>query len=138
MFPCAPACSPHTVARIDPYRPLIAGIVVALLIWAFVLLSGEMVEGDTGDFDMAILRAAQSLRAGHPWLAGVMRDLTALGSTTVLVLFTLFTVGYLAVVGSRPTALLVAAAVITGSIAVRLLKTGFGRPRPSRTCWHPA
>ncbi len=101
-----------------------------MLTWAFIQISTEMVEGDTRAFDMAILRAAQSLRSGHPWMAEVMRDLSGLGSTTVLTLFVVVAVGYLAVVRARLTALLVLAAVITGSVGVSLLKTQFGRPRP--------
>ena len=120
--------------RLGSYRPLVgplvAGLVAALLAWTFIGIGDEMGEGDTGAFDMAILRAAQSLRAGHPWVAEVMRDLSGLGSVTVLTLFSVVTVGYLAVVRSRPAALLVAAAVITGSMGVSLLKTWFGRPRP--------
>jgi undecaprenyl-diphosphatase len=122
------------LARFDSYRPLfqplIAGLLVVLLAWAFIGISGEMVEGDTGAFDMAILRAAQSLRTCHPWVAEVMRDLSGLGSTAVLTLFTIITLGYLVVVGERATALLVAAAVIAGSVGVNLLKVQFGRPRP--------
>jgi len=114
-------------------RPLMAGLVVVLSIWAFIGISGEMAEGDTGVVDMAILRAAQSLRTGHPWVAGVMRDLSGLGSTAVLTLFTIITVGYLVVVRAPATALLVAAAVVAGSVAIDLLKAGFGRPRPDRT-----
>ena len=92
-----------------------------------------MVEGDTHSVDMAILQAAQSLRTGHPWVAEVMRDLSGLGSTAVLTLFTVITVGYLVVIRARATALLVAAAVIAGSVGINLLKAQFGRPRPDRT-----
>jgi undecaprenyl-diphosphatase len=112
---------------------LIAGLVVVLSIWAFIGISGEMVEGDTGAFDMAILQAAQSLRTSHPWVAEVMRDLSGLGSTAVLTLFTIITVGYLVVVRAPATALLVAAAVVAGSVGINLLKAQFGRPRPDRT-----
>ena len=101
-----------------------------MLTWIFIRIGEEMLEGDTGAFDMAILRAAQSLRTGHPWLAEVMLDLSGLGSVTVLTLFSIVTVGYLAVVRSRQVALLVALAVITGSGGVSLLKNGFSRPRP--------
>ena len=122
------------MARLDSYRPLfrplIAGLVAVLLVWAFIGISGEMVEGDTGAFDMALLRAAQSLRTGHPWVTEVMRDLSGLGSTAVLTLFTIITLGYLVVVRSRSTALLVAAAVIAGTVGINLLKTLFGRSRP--------
>ncbi len=120
----------QTLSRPAVYRPLIAGLVAALLVWVFIQISSEMVEGDTRAFDMTILRAAQSLRIGHPWVSEVMRDLSGLGSTTVLTLFTAVAVGYLAVVRARLTALLVVAAVITGSVSVSLLKAQFGRSRP--------
>jgi len=87
------------LARRVAYRPLIAGLVAALLVRVFIQISSEMVNGDTRAFDMAILRAAQSLRIGHPWVSEVMRDLSGLGSTTVLTLFTVAAVGYLAAVG---------------------------------------
>ncbi len=122
------------LARLDSYsplfRPLLTGLAAALLVWAFIAISSEMVEGDTRAVDMAILQAAQSLRAGHPWVPEVMRDLSGLGSTAVLTLFTLVTLGYLVVVRSWPTALLVAVAVIAGSVGVTLLKAQFARPRP--------
>jgi undecaprenyl-diphosphatase len=64
-------------------------------------------------------------------VAEVMRDLSGLGSTAVLTLFTAVTVCYLALVSARATALLVAAAVITGSVGVSWLKAWFGRLRPA-------
>lgn len=76
----------QTLSRPAVYRPLIAGLVAALLTWGFIQISSEMIEGDTRAFDMTILRAAQSLRISHPWVAEVMRDLSGLGSTTVLTL----------------------------------------------------
>jgi undecaprenyl-diphosphatase len=113
------------------FLPLVAGLVVVLLAWAFIQISSEMVEGDTRGFDMFLLQAAQSLRAGQPWVAEVMRDLSGLGSTAVLALFTAVTVGYLALVSARAMALLVATAVLTGSVGVSWLKAGFGRARPA-------
>lgn len=112
------------------FLPLLAGLVVALLAWAFIQISSEMLEGDTRAFDTLLLQSAQSLRASQPWVAEVMRDLSGLGSTTVLALVTAVTVGYLALVSARVTALLVATAVITGSVGVSWLKAGFGRARP--------
>ena len=120
----------QTASRRAMYRPLSVGLVVALLSWAFIVISGEMVDGDTRGFDIAIWRAAQTLRIDHPWLTEVMRDLSGLGSTAVLTLFTAVAVGYLSVVRERPTALLLATAVITGSVLVSLLKSHFARIRP--------
>jgi undecaprenyl-diphosphatase len=118
------------MSRLETYRPFLAGLAAALFVWTFIQISSEMVEGDTRAFDLAILRAAQSFRAGHTWVAEVMRDLSGLGSTAVLTLFTAVAVGYLAVIRARLIALLVMAAVITGSMGVSLLKSQFGRPRP--------
>jgi undecaprenyl-diphosphatase len=61
----------------------------------------------------------------------VMRDFSGLGSAAVLTLFTSVSVGYLVLVRARALALIVASAVITGSIAVTLLKVGFSRARPA-------
>lgn len=118
----------------DRYRsllkPLLIGLAMALLALAFVQLGAEITEGDTRGFDTYLLRGAQSLRVGHPWLAEVMRDLSGLGSTTVLTLFTVTTVGYLALTSARTMALLVAASVISGSVLVSVFKAAFGRLRP--------
>ena len=95
-----------------------------------VLGASEVMEGDTRSFDLYLLQGAQSLRASQPWLAEVMRDFSGLGSTAAMTLFTVITVGYLALISARPTALLVAASVISGAIFMRLLKAAFGRLRP--------
>lgn len=119
----------------DGYRsllkPLLAGLAAVLLALAFAKLAGEVVEGDTRSFDWYFLHGAQALRAGHPWVASVMRDLSGLGSTTVLTLFTVICIGYLLLVSDRTAAFLVAAAVITGSAFASILKLVFGRLRPA-------
>ncbi len=111
-------------------KPLLVGGLAALLLWAFAHLGSEVAEGDTRGFDTAILHAAQALRTDHAWVAGVMRDLSGLGSVTVLSLFTLATVGYLLLLSARRTAWTLAVGVITGSVANTLLKSAFGRSRP--------
>jgi undecaprenyl-diphosphatase len=112
------------------FRPLLTGLALALLAWAFMRLSSEMLEGDTHAFDMGLLQQAQALRQRHPWVAGVMRDFSGLGSTAVLTLLTAITVGYLLLTRARLTALLLTAAVAGGALALNLLKTVFGRARP--------
>ena len=109
---------------------LLVGLLAVLLLLAFVVGGAEVMEGDTHSFDVYLLQGAQSLRADHPWLAAVMRDFSALGSTAVMTLFTLITVGYLTLVSARVTALLVATSVSTGAVFVQLLKAAFGRLRP--------
>lgn len=115
----------------DLFVPLLIGGAAVLLALVFVQLGSEVTEGDTRIFDLYLLQAAQSLRVLHPWVAEVMRDLSGLGSTVVLTLFTLATVGYLLLVRAKTTALLVAASVISGTVLVSVFKAGFGRLRPA-------
>jgi hypothetical protein len=75
-----------------------------LLLLAFVTGGAKVMEGDTHSFDVYLLHGAQSLRASQPWLAAVMREFNALGSTPVITL-------------------LVATSVTTGAVFVQFLKT---------------
>ncbi len=106
------------------------GLAVVLLTLGFAHLASEVLEGDTHAFDLAVLQAAQALRAAHPWLTEIMRDLSGLGSTVVLTLFTLATVGYLALVASWRSATVVAVSVVSGSLLVSAMKAAVGRLRP--------
>ncbi|MDD5332335.1 MAG: phosphatase PAP2 family protein [Rhodoferax sp.] len=111
-------------------RPLLFVFVAAALALAFALLGSEVGEGETRTFDLQMLQLAQALRAAYPGLAEVMRDLSGLGSTVVLTLFTLATVGYLLLVSKKTTALLVAASALSGTVLVSVFKALFGRLRP--------
>ena len=111
-------------------KPLLMGFSSSLLALAFIHLGSEIVEGDTLSVDQHVLQAVQQLRVTYPWIASLMRDLSGLGSTFVLTLLTITTVGYLALVSERMTALLVAASVATGSLLNSALKLAFGRLRP--------
>ena len=121
-------------SRFERYRslikPLAIGTAALLLLLAFAHLGGEVIEGDTRGFDLYVLHQAQALRGGHPWVAGVMRDLSGLGSATVLTLLTLITAGYLVLVSAPNIAVLVVGAALSGTVAVNLLKAAFGRMRP--------
>ena len=122
-------------SRLERYRallnPLFVVFIAATLALLFIVLAGEVREGDTRFFDMQLLLRAQELRAGYPWLAEVMRDLSGLGSTVVLTLVTVATVGYLALVSQRTTAVLVATSVSSGTVLVSVFKAAFGRIRPN-------
>lgn len=126
--------SPFSAQAVVRYRSLaralVVGLVVVLFALGFAHLASEVLEGETHAFDLWVLHAAQALRAAHPWLTEIMRDLSGLGSTVVLTLFTLATVGYLALVASWRSAILVATSVVSGSLLVTLLKAAFGRLRP--------
>lgn len=97
---------------------------------AFLGLGSEINEGETRAVDLAVLHAMQGFRAGSPRWVEVMRDLSGLGSTVVLSLFTVATVAYLALFSSTARATLVAVAVGSGALSVVALKSLFGRVRP--------
>ena len=108
---------------------MLFGLACVLAMLAFVYFGGEVMEGDTRSFDNRLL-IAQAARSDRPWLVGVLQDLSALGSTTVLTLFTVVAVGYLTMVSSRSTGLLVAASTISAALVVAISKAAFARARP--------
>jgi undecaprenyl-diphosphatase len=67
---------------------------------------------------------------GPPWLEEAARDLTSLGSTSVLGIIVFASAGYLLLAGKRHAALLVLAAELGGVLLSNTLKAGFARPRP--------
>lgn len=111
-------------------KALSVAFAAALLALVFVLIGGEVLEGDTGRFDLALLERAQALRAAYPGMVPVMRDFSGLGSTAVLTLVTVLTMGYLLLVAQRRTAALVAVSMVCGAVIVTCFKTAYGRWRP--------
>ena len=109
--------------------------VFAAASFTFLKLLSEMREGDTRSADQAILLALRdpndlSNPIGPDWVETMCRDLTSLGSPTVLTLITIAAVSYLWIDGKRATALFAALSIIGGAVLVSLLKFGFARPRP--------
>jgi len=111
-------------------RPLLAAGFVAAMVFVFLELGSEVLEGETQSFDQRVLLLAQELRSQYPRLADMMRDLTSLGSMVVLTLITATTVIYLALFGSRLMAALVLVSMVSGTALVSLTKGLFGRARP--------
>ncbi len=111
-------------------KVMLVAVSALILVYGFLRLASEVGEGETGQFDRAILLAAQSARVSHVWLAEVMRDLSGIGSTVALSLITVSTVAYLALFRKMRTAMLLACAVVSGTLLVSLFKASFGRPRP--------
>jgi undecaprenyl-diphosphatase len=115
-------------------------VLVALLLGAgfalaFGVLAREVVEGDTTGFDRAVLLALR--KSGHvadpvgpAWLLEMARDITALGSYSILGVIVFASVGYLLIAGKGRAALLVLVAVVGGVLLSNGLKIGFARPRP--------
>jgi len=93
----------------------LGGASLALLI--FVRITRELIEGDVGAMDSAILLAVTKTRT--PWLTVVAVDLTALGSITLVVLFSAFTFLVLLVLRDRMGTLqLLAAAAGAGILTL--------------------
>lgn len=108
---------------------------IALALLAFLGLADEVMEGETGAFDEALLLALRTSTDTHDplgprWLEQAAGDITALGGVTVLALITLGAIGFLLADGKPRTAMLVIASVGGGTLLSTLLKLGYARPRP--------
>jgi undecaprenyl-diphosphatase len=127
----APVLKSHLPER----RLLLTLAISAFALWAFAEIADEVLEGDSQTFDRWLLMALRSsadpnLPMGPGWLQEMMRDVTALGSTFVLTLITLATIGFLVLTKSRHAALFVFLSVGGGMLLSSLLKAGFDRARP--------
>jgi undecaprenyl-diphosphatase len=102
----------------------------------FIALSDEVREQDTQHFDERVLL---SLRhpgdvhepVGPPWLAAGARDVTALGSVSVLALVVGAVSGFLLLVRRWRTLALVVGSTLGGTLVNALLKRWIARPRPT-------
>ncbi|WP_296577312.1 phosphatase PAP2 family protein [Phreatobacter sp.] len=119
----------------DEIGLVIALVVIAGGILAFLRLADVVGEGESQAFDRALLLlfrdpANLAQGPGPGWLPGVMRDITALGGFAVLTLIVVVTAVYLVLVGKRASALFVVLAVMGGTLLSHGLKMFFDRPRP--------
>lgn len=104
-------------------------------IWAFIELAGAVFEGGTRKLDETILLSLRnpadlSDPLGPRWFEEVMRDLTALGSFTILILVSGAVVGFFLMQRRKAMAFFLTAAVSGGFLLNTLLKNLFDRPRP--------
>jgi undecaprenyl-diphosphatase len=116
-------------------RLLGALLIPAALLFVFIKLASEVIEGEALAFDRAILLALRVAGdtadpIGPPWFESVMRDVTALGSTVVLTIITLAIAGFLVVTERRKLSLLLVLAVALGTVLSSTLKLLVARPRP--------
>ncbi|MBN9346755.1 MAG: phosphatase PAP2 family protein [Devosia sp.] len=118
-------------------RYALMGVVAALLV-AFGLIADEVGEGDTLDFDKAVLAALREPGdmqnpIGPPWLEEAARDITALGGVAFLTLLVTLIVIHFVLRGKWRTGAFLAFVVITGTLISNALKAFFDRPRPDLT-----
>jgi undecaprenyl-diphosphatase len=117
-------------------RPLAVLLVLCGAAFLFIEIAGEVREGETQRIDDRVLRALRT--PGNPagpigpsWLAPGVRDLTSLGSVSVLILVVLAVAGFLALARLWGHLALVLGASIGGVLLMMVLKRGFDRPRPT-------
>jgi undecaprenyl-diphosphatase len=110
-------------------------LLIASLASGFLELASEVGEGESRSIDRAILLALRV--PGHPGtprgpagLREIIKDLSSLGSPTVLCLVVLLACGYLATRGRPKLAAVVLAFVGSGFLAASLFKAWFDRARP--------
>ena len=114
---------------------LLSMLVIVAGLWAFVEIADEVAEGEGRAVETRILRAFRDpddleRPIGPVWTEDAVRDVTALGGTTVLLLITGVVCGFLWLSAKRRMTFAVAAAVIGGMLVSTSLKSVFERPRP--------
>ena len=120
----------------DELRLLLGAFALVAITLALMALVGNVLEGDTQQFDERLLKSLRKADApaeplGPPWLTLAAFDITALGGPTVLGLTVLGVTGYLLLHGLYRNALFVLTASVGGWIINDVLKVLFARPRPS-------
>jgi undecaprenyl-diphosphatase len=104
----------------------LGGAAFAFLV--FFRITRELIEGDVGATDRSILLAVAKMR--NPWLTIAAVDVTALGSITLVVLFSAFTLLVLLVLRDRMGALQLLAASAGAGILTLVTKNMIERIRP--------
>lgn len=128
---------------VQGYRWLVAQELVVLLvpilvvagIWTFIEIADEVTEGETQHYDERIVEALRSADdparpIGPDWLHRAAIEITALGSSALLILATLAVLGFLALRRHWHQVVFVSIAIAGGAILGQVLKYTIGRERP--------
>jgi undecaprenyl-diphosphatase len=133
----APLASLRDETRPSRRRPwaLIAGVLVAIALLGLLFLASVIAGGNALAFDRALILAMRvpghpDLPIGPAKLPSMARDITALGSGTVLTLVVTLATVLLLLRRMWRTAALTVLATLTGGFTVSLLKRMFERARP--------
>jgi undecaprenyl-diphosphatase len=115
---------------------LLVGLGACILLWGFLALAGEVMEGETLAFDRKIVVAFRkaddpSQPIGPAWITDVLLDLTALGGPTVLGLVVVSIVGFLLLQARYRTAFFIFLTAASGEAISAAMKSLFLRARPT-------
>lgn len=114
---------------------LLAFGAICICVLSFTWLAAGTQSATVGELDRRILLSLRSNEdpanpLGPLWLEEAVRDVTALGSVTVLIIIAFAGCGYFAVVGERKAAICLALSMFTAIAASSALKEFYDRPRP--------
>ena len=116
-------------------RVLVSLLLIAGGLWLVMALADEIREGEQFRLDREILLLFRE--PGDPaepigpyWLESAVRDVTALGGTTIISMVTLVTAGFLMLSGKRNAAVLVLVSILGAVVLSYAIKAGIERPRP--------
>lgn len=117
------------------FSVLLAAIVIAGGLWGFIELMQVARDATPRDLDTRLLLAFRVPGdTGNPigpfWVEEAVRDVTALGSTSLLVMLTAASFFYLLLARRVGAAVFVLGAIAGGQVLSSLLKLGIDRPRP--------
>jgi undecaprenyl-diphosphatase len=117
---------------------VVAMLVAAVGVWAFLDIADEVAEGETHAVDQALLLMLRmtddpTRTVGPLWLRTALMDLTSLGSLAVLALVVLLIAGLFASLRRWRDAAVLIVAAAGGTAISQILKAIFDRPRPEES-----
>jgi undecaprenyl-diphosphatase len=117
--------------RSQEFTLLLTLLIVLLAIWGLLELSDQVLEGEMLTYDERLMLAAQQLYSESPHaFSEAMRDITSLGSTSVLIIIVTCVSGFLALQKKYRFSLLSLITSGSGVLLMVLLKNLFDRQRP--------
>jgi len=122
--------------RFPETKVLLAMLLMAGSLWAFLEIADEVTEQESHAFDNKVLLAFRdpvdvSRPVGPHWMLEAARDVTALGGGAVITLCTLAALGFLALRRRYSLMLLTVVSIFGGGVVSALLKNIFARDRPT-------
>ncbi len=113
---------------------ILLGTAIALgATWVFVRIAEEVREGETQNFDVAVLRYIETHQT--PFLDKAMIEITFLGTGVIVLMLVAVSGMFLWLTKHKHSALLLMVATTGGILLNGLLKASFDRPRPQVFEW---